>query len=96
MTKQILKHSFFVIFLTVVSQVGGLIYLFCIPLFKFLRLQFKNKWVASLINSFSFLAVYCFVSWAIIPPIAKRFGRVPLPVYSSDNIKPLNVHLFIK
>src|SRR5690554_1699854 len=38
----------------------------------------------------SFSIIYLLFSFFILPPLAKHFGRVPLPIYS-DTIKPLNV-----
>lgn len=33
--------------------------------------------------------LYCIVSILVVPPLAQKFGRVPLPMY--DEVRPLNI-----
>jgi hypothetical protein len=44
----------------------------------------------SSLKIFSFLALYSFVTFLIVPSLAKLSGRVPLPVTQTDNLRPLN------
>ena len=86
-----LAHIFMVFILTVLTQVGGLIYLLTIPVFKFVGSRVVKKWQSTLVNAFSFLTIYFFFSIVILPFLARQFDRVPLPVFSHNNIKPLSL-----
>jgi len=78
------------ILLTVLTQVGGIIYLACFPLFRLVNKRPFKKVAAVFIKGAAFLGIYCFTSFCIVPFIAKPFGRVPLPVITSGNLRPLN------
>jgi hypothetical protein len=99
MLKRILKISgivFLFIFLTVLTQVGGLIYLLFLFLWritnqKFPKLKLKRKALRTFLKASSFLVFYTIISMTLVPLIAKPFGRVPLPVWSDSHIKPLNI-----
>lgn len=79
MLKYIL-HVFLFLFLTAISQIGGLVYILYLLIERRLRLQnFLRK--LSL-----FIGVYLIFSLLIIPPFAKQFGRKPLPlVYNKQS-----------
>ena len=78
-----------IIFLTVLTQVGGVILLLCYPLFILIKRRFHKKALRRLLFFGSYSVIYLLVTFFIIPPIAKNFGSVPLPI--SDTIKPLNI-----
>jgi hypothetical protein len=77
--------------LTILTQIGGVVYLL-----SRLAYQFIGKWTTS-----TFLAVFykftCFVvfyavaTFLIVPIIAKPLGRVPLPLTTTNHLKPLTV-----
>lgn len=71
-----------VILLTVFTQIGGLIYLFSRFVWKSLRLSWWKRQLA-------FLVLYFLVSFLLVPPLARIFGREPLPMTGS--VKPVNV-----
>lgn len=79
-----------VVLLTVVSQVGGLILLVCIPVFRLSKKRFSNRPLPHFINAGFFLAIYFVCITLLVPPLASFFGRVPLPITGQTNLKPLN------
>ena len=72
-------------FLTLISQIGGLVLLACLPLFKwvnekvtgmrFFRMAFKTA---------LFCLLYAVATFWLVPPLAKYYGRVPMP-YSDEH-----------
>jgi len=77
---QIAGHLFAVILLTVLSQIGGLIYLLCLPI----RKRFK-----SFMNWFGVVAmVYLVFALLIVPMVAPFFGREALPIKKSGDLRP--------
>jgi hypothetical protein len=75
------------ILLTLVTQVGGIIFL----LFKF-SFAFAKKKLSYPYKIFIFIAVYTILTFTLIPFLASKYGRVPLPYFASKEIplKPLN------
>lgn len=73
-------HVLLVILLTAITQVGGLLWLFAL-LFA-LRYNHKKRYI--------FPVLYIVFNVLFIPPIAKLYGRTPLPVFSSE-LKPKNI-----
>jgi len=43
-----------------------------------------------LMKCFSFFLLYCITTFLVIPPVAKYFGRLQLPLSNTGNVKPLN------
>ncbi len=84
-------HLIFVLVLTIGTQIGGLVYLVSI----FVRNFVLKKNLLKLNKRFLFIIIYIltylFFSFIIVPPVAKSLGRTPLPVFSNENIKPLNI-----
>jgi hypothetical protein len=77
--------------LTVLTQVGGLIFLISLSTHKFINNKIKPKWGRHLLKWASFLFLYLIATLAIIPLIAKPLGRVPMPVIQTNGLQPLNV-----
>jgi hypothetical protein len=77
--------------LTVLTQIGGLIYLLSLFTHKFIDKKFKNAFLKATIKFSSFLALYLVFTLLIVPMIAKPFGRVALPLTESNNLRPLNL-----
>lgn len=75
--------------LTVVTQVGGIILLLAWLLGFFVRTYFKSTVVRRLISPALFILLYLLFTGVIIPPIAKHFGREPLPW--RGNLQPRTV-----
>lgn len=76
-------HFLVVIFMTIISQTGGVVYLLVLLIFKW-KNQLSKKWFVPVFVSFYVLHVFI-----VIPPLAKQFGRVALP-WSHDVVKPRN------
>ncbi len=73
-------------FLTITTQVGGVIYLIYKPLGLFISKKINTKWKVIGAKIATFLLVYLAFTLLIIPPIAKHFGRVQLPFSASKDI----------
>ena len=77
--------------LTIVTQAGGVIYLFSFATHKFINNKTSNKYFRGLCKLVSFLIIYCIMAFALLPMIAKPFGRVALPVFESNRLQPQNI-----
>ncbi|WP_299557087.1 hypothetical protein [Seonamhaeicola sp.] len=71
---KILVHLLFILLLTMLTQVGGLLWLLAL----FISARFKKK------KRYLFPILYLIFNILIIPPIAKSFGREALPVFNSE------------
>ncbi len=76
--------------LTVLTQVGGIIYLLSFATHKFINNKTNHKYPRSFYKFVSFFIIYCIATFALVPLIAKPFGRVPLPVFESNHLQPQN------
>ena len=72
-------HLIIILILTVLTQIGGLVWLLAI----LISIKLKKK------KRFVFPILYLAFNILIIPPIAKNFGREQLPVFN-DYLKPRN------
>lgn len=77
---KIFLHTLWIILLTALTQVGGLIWIISL-LFSYLT-KWKKKYV--------FYTLYLVCNLLIVPPLAKQFGREQLPILK-DNLKPRNL-----
>jgi len=90
----ILKYtlaSLLFLFLTILTQIGGLIYLLSFLLQKPINNRFQKNYVRGTLKLLAFLTLYFISTLVIVPIIAKPFGRVALPLTESNNIRPLNI-----
>ena len=74
-----------VIFLTVLTQVGGVLWLLC----YLLACRWKGKQVGRAL--LMFVPLYMLCSALILPLIASNWGRTPLPVFTSPSLKPVSL-----
>lgn len=72
-------HLLIISILTILTQLGGLVWLLTL----IISFRFKKK------KRFLFPTLYLVFNLLIVPPIAKYFGREPLPIFD-DNLKPRN------
>ena len=79
------------ILLTVLTQIGGFAYLISFSTHKFINNKIGNKYYRSVTKFVSFLTIYSLVTFALVPIIARPFGRVPLPIFSTNNLQPQNI-----
>lgn len=78
-------------FLTILTQIGGLVYLISLSSYKFINTRTSNKVFRTASKLLFFLMLYFFATFLIVPNVAKYFGRVGLPVVERNNLQPLNV-----
>lgn len=84
--------KFFVfLFLTVLTQIGGLVYLFSFVTHKVINKRIVNKYCQWLSKITSFLILYSLTTFVLVPLIARPFGRVPLPIFKTNNLQPQNI-----
>ena len=74
---KIIFHIIFIILLTILTQVGGLIWILTLIISK--KFKFKKRYL--------FIGLYLLFNLILVPPVAKIFGREKLPIFSS-NLKP--------
>ena len=78
-------HILIVGFLTLLTQIGGLVWLINFGFFK-LFVKKKPKWLVLGV----FFVFYTVTTFLIIPPLAKLGGRVPLPLTKTGTLRPHN------
>ena len=81
--------------LTVVTQIGGIVLIIALAVSWQLNKRINNPWRRFAIRVGSFVCVYLIFVFAIVPLVAKPFGRVPLPLFERNHIRPANVVTFI-
>ncbi len=79
----ILRTLLIVLSLTVLTQVGGLIYLLYLPLRHYWNQRIKHRWKARLYRWTIFAMLYVLICTLLIPPLARLGGRRPLPWLAS-------------
>lgn len=77
--------------LTVLTQVGGVVYLLSLLLHKYVNKWAENKVSRAVYKCALFLVLYCFATFLVVPGIAKSFGRIPLPITQKNHLRPLNI-----
>ena len=89
----ILKTILLFILLTVLTQIGGLIYLIYKPFGLRVQKRIKPGWKQWLYRLALFSLFLLITSILIVPPIARQFGRVPLPWFATKEkpLKPANI-----
>ncbi|MGB1247775.1 MAG: hypothetical protein ACPG4Z_02735 [Chitinophagales bacterium] len=78
-----------VILLTVLTQIGGIVLLSCIPFFLWIKKKGFSAWKKRGYKVLIFMAAYTVATIVIVPLLAPLFGREALPIFSSDKLKPL-------
>lgn len=77
--------------LTVLTQIGGLVFLLSILTHKWTNKLTTNKFLKITFRITSFVILYSFITFLVVPLIAKPFGRVPLPLTEKNHLQPLNI-----
>jgi hypothetical protein len=91
---RIVKALFIVIvflLLSLLTQVGGLVYLLSFFTYPLISRRVKNQYFRGILKFGSFLILYLSTTFLIVPLIAKPFGREQLPITQKNNIKPLTI-----
>jgi hypothetical protein len=76
--------------LTILSQVGGIILLLWLVIFRFFKEKLRNPWLRRGVNIGGFVIFYLFFMFVIIPPLARIQDRVPLPFSKSGALVPVS------
>src|SRR5688572_15989341 len=87
--KYILRTLVFII-LTILTQVGGVIYLLSLQTHTFIDRKTGRNISRIGLKFGSFLLLYLLSAFLIVPVLARPFGRVALPITQSGNVQPLN------
>jgi len=77
--------------LTALTQVGGLVLIGWLPLRRVVNARMPDGLLKKLLMPLSFLVLYLAVTLLLVPPLARRLGRVPLPVRGTAHVAPLTV-----
>lgn len=88
---KIVKKVLLFFFLTLVTQVGGIVYLISTLIYHLLGWT-KLKGYKEPLRRVSFHAfIYLVFTFMLIPPVASYFGRQPLPLVSHNNFGPRTI-----
>lgn len=85
---QFLLHSMVVMLLTILTQIGGLIYILWLLLCSVLPEKLRKN---PYFNVSGFIGFYLIFNLLIIPPLASQFGRKLLPMFECGGLKPATV-----
>lgn len=88
---QTIGFTLLLLILTLFTQVGGVIALCCMPVGRMIRKKIALPWKRRIVSLATYLGVYLIFTLFIIPPLAKVGGRVPLPLFGEESLKPLNI-----
>jgi energy-coupling factor transporter transmembrane protein EcfT len=77
--------------LTAVTQIGGFVFLISFLTFGLIDNRLSRRWTRVTAKVLSFATLYLVFVFLIVPPTAKSFGRVPLPVFENRNLKPASI-----
>lgn len=86
----IFYRLFLFILLTILTQIGGIIYLISIYSHKITDRWAKRKYLKYVFRLGFFLILYSISTFFLVPLIAKPFGRVPLTLKEDNHLRPLN------
>lgn len=76
--------------MTIVTQVGGVVYLVYKLLWAGIRKNGLLQGQKVGVKVALFLVLYGLVCFGVVPKIAKIYGRVPLPLFEIHHLRPLN------
>ncbi|MBT1685570.1 hypothetical protein [Dawidia soli] len=79
------------VFLTVATQVGGIIYLVSWIIYLLVRKRMAKRYWRIATRYAIFIGLYLITIFLVMPPIAKKYGRVPLPFTETHHVKPLTI-----
>lgn len=88
---RIIAKIFIFCVLTILTQIGGVIYILSLLIHQYIENKTQNKFLRSLLKTTVFLVLYLTATLFIVPFIAKPFGRVALPLTKTENLQPLNI-----
>src|SRR3989337_3665917 len=87
---KILLGLILICLLAAVTQIGGVVFLVSLLTFGLIDKRLNRRWTRVAAKVLSLTTLYLIFGFIIVPLTAKSFGRVPLPVFESRNLKPAN------
>jgi|GEM_PF-6751910 len=75
-------------FLTLLTQVGGVIYAIALLTFPFINKSTSNRHFRTALKILSFIILYSIGSFLVTPILATQYHRVPLPMFETNNSNP--------
>ncbi|MEZ4958875.1 MAG: hypothetical protein R2830_03580 [Saprospiraceae bacterium] len=92
---KVLLHLIIFAVLTLFTQIGGIVWLICLPLFHKINNLFHSRSLCFLAKTGVFTGLYLLTTMLVVPPLAKwQCGRVPLPVWNNSHLRPHNVFYY--
>jgi hypothetical protein len=88
---KIILNSLLFIVLTILTQIGGLVYLLSLITHRYIDSKITKISLRRAAKMFTFLVFYLLFTFALVPAIAPVFGRVRLPITESHHLKPLTL-----
>jgi hypothetical protein len=85
---KILSLVILIALLTLITQVGGVLFLISIAIFQLFKRKIRHWFTKSLVFVLLFCSIYITAIFTLVPFIAERFGRVPLPLTETNYVKP--------
>src|SRR3954465_6968750 len=85
---KIAGRVFVFIILTILTQIGGFVYLLNIAIHRVNKRKVDRQFRGRLIKLSSFLLLYLVMTFAIVPFVATALGRVPLPLTTTNHLRP--------
>lgn len=79
------------VFLTIVTQTGGIDYLISWVIYLVIRKRTEKKYWKVTVRLSIFIGLYLITIFVVIPPVAKMYGRVPLPFYQTNHVQPVTI-----
>ena len=81
----------FVVFLTILTQIGGAIYILAWAIYLMIRKHLTKKYWRAIARVSIFVGLYLLIILLIMPPIARQYGRVPLPFFKTRHVQPITI-----
>lgn len=80
--------------LTIITQVGGIALIVSLVLSWLINRKIKKGWRRAGVSVGLFISLYLLFVFAIVPILANSLGRVQLPLFEKNHVRPANVITF--
>jgi energy-coupling factor transporter transmembrane protein EcfT len=88
---KILVSIIVIFFLTVFTQIGGIVFVLSLILYKPINKRINTRLGRVGAKVFTFIALYLLAVFFIVPTIAKQLGRVRLPLVETNHVRPVTI-----
>ena len=92
---KVIKVLVVVSLLTILTQVGGIIYLLYFLVKNRIEKVWANTTRLRILKPILFVGMYFLFSLTLVPLLARYYGRVPLPIAGDATLKPLSAITWI-